>query len=459
MSRSFRRFGPLNFYREALGIALPVMLQQLIMSMVSLIDNFMVAGLGDTSMAAVNVSNQIFFVFIVMVNILCQAGGIYLAQFKGSGDSTGMRNAYRFKVLITLAAAALVFVLFWAIPEGLVSMLTMGNSSQEEIVPKGALYIRLISFTLGPMVISSAIGTSFREIGRPAVPLVISAAATVINTVGNWILIYGNLGVPRMEISGAAIATIIARCCEAAAYIVYVNRKKINFYSPFRRLLAVDWSLVRKILSKSVMMFISEISWITSETVMVALYNGRGGAETVAGMAAGWTIANIFMLLFGGIWTTAAVLVGGSLGAEKLEEARKRGAWIQSGAFVAGIFIAVVGIVISLLMVPLVFANLTLPARRIAIGLITAILCYFPIWAVLNAQFAICRSGGDTLMGLYTDGFVNFGGVIPGAFLLAVFTSIGPVGMFVILKLTDFIKYFIARYFYNKERWVKNLTV
>ncbi len=53
------RFGPLSFYREAITIALPVMLQQLIMSMVSLIDNFMVAGLGDISMAAVNVANNI----------------------------------------------------------------------------------------------------------------------------------------------------------------------------------------------------------------------------------------------------------------------------------------------------------------------------------------------------------------------------------------------------------------
>jgi putative MATE family efflux protein len=454
-----KRLGPLSFYRDAMSIALPVMLQQLIMSMVSLIDNFMVAGLGDFSMAAVNVSNQIFFIFIVFVNTICGAGGIYLAQFKGANDPEGMRHAYRFKVIFILGGGLVFFVLFWIMPEGLISLLTMGNSAQAEITPKGAEYLRIISFTLAPMGISSAIGSSFRETGRPRVPLIISAAATLINTAGNWILIYGNLGAPRLEVSGAAIATVIARTAELAAFLVYVNRKKIAFYSPFRFISLVDWALVKKILSRSVMIFISESSWICSETVMVALYNSRGGAETVAGMAAGWTIANIFMLLFGGIWTTASVLVGGSLGAGKLDEARSRGRWLISGAFIAGLTISVLGAAASFLLVPLVFSNLTANARGISLGLVLVILAYFPIWAILNAQFAICRSGGDTLQGLYTDAFINFFAVIPAAFLLAYLTSLGPVRMFALLRITDFLKLFIARHFYRAERWVKNLTV
>ena len=459
MSFLSNRLGPLYFYREALSIALPVMLQQLIMSMVSLIDNFMVAGLGDTSMAAVNVANHIFFIFIVLVNTICGAGGIYLAQFYGAKDPDGMKHAYRFKVILTLTGACVFFVLFWVVPEKLIFLMTMGNVSQAEIIPKGAHYLRLISFTLAPMAVSSAIGSSFRETGETRIPLYFSAAATLINTFGNWVLIYGNLGAPRLEVTGAAIATIIARLFEAAAFIIYVNRKKTAFYSPFRRLSAVDRSLIRRVISKSVMMFVSEASWIISETVMVAVYNGRGGAETVAGMASGWTIANIFMLLFGGIWTTAYVLVGGSLGAGRLEEARRRGVWLNTGAVIAGFTIAVLGSLVSLVLIPVVFSNLSPEARRIGLGLVLVILAYFPVWAFLNAQFAVCRSGGDTLMGLYTDATVNFGLVIPGAFLLARFTLTGPVAIFGILKLTDILKCFIARYFYRKERWVRNLTV
>jgi putative MATE family efflux protein len=461
MSLTVKYFGPLSFYRKAVAIALPVMLQQLIMGMVSLIDNFMVAGLGDVSMAAVNVTNQINFIFIVIVNTVCGAGGIYLAQFTGAKDAEGMRHAYRFKVIFACGVASVYFVLCWIIPRQMLAMMTMGNSAQDEIIDAGVRYLKLISFTLFPMAISAAIGTSFREIGLPKIPLIISAAATVVNTVGNWFLIYGNLGAPRLEVSGAALATILARLVEAEVFLLYVHRSrsgKAAFFVGFRGIFRVNRRLIMEILAKSGMMFLSEASWVSSETIMTALYNGRGGAEVVAGMAAGWTIANIFFLLFGGIGTTSAVLVGGSLGAGKLDEARKRGEWIKSGSVAAGCIIAAAGAVAAALLVPVVFSNLTDTARHISLGLVYVIFLYMPLWSLLNAQFAISRAGGDTALGMYVDVSVNTLLFVPGAFILALLTSLHPVTMFAILKLSDIFKYLIARHWYKKERWVRNLT-
>jgi Na+-driven multidrug efflux pump len=454
-----KHLGPKSFYREALTIALPVMLQQLIMSMVSLIDNFMVAGLGDVSMAAVNVTNQIIFICIVIVDTICAAGGIYLAQFNGAHGRNGMRHAFRFKVLFACAIAAVYFMLCFFIPRQLLSVMTMGNAVQDEIVSIGTRYITLIAFTLIPMAISMAIGSSYREMGLPKIPLIISAAATVVNTIGNWILIYGNLGAPRLEVTGAALATILARALEATTFLIYARRGKAPFCVGMRKLFLVNKRLIREILSHSGMMFLSQASYISSETIMIALYNGRGGAEGVAGMAAGFTIANIFVLLFGGIWTTSSVLEGGSLGAGKLDEARRRGEWIMSGSLVAGCIVAVTGAAAALALIPLVFSNLTLAARNISLGLVFVILAYMPLWGPLNALFAITRIGGDTALGMYVDLSVNTLLFIPGLFVLAFFTRLSPVTMFAILKLTDIVKYFMARHWYKKERWVKNLTV
>jgi putative MATE family efflux protein len=437
------------------------MLQQLIMSMVSLIDNFMVAGLGDVSMAAVNVTNQLNFIFIVIVNAVCGAGGIYLAQFNGAKNAEGMRHAYRFKVIFACAVAAVYFVFCWLIPRQMLGMMTMGNAARDEIIDAGVRYIKPISFTLFPMAISAAIGTSYRETGRPKIPLIISAAATVVNTIGNWFLIYGNLGAPRLEVTGAALATILARLVEVAVFLLYIRtspRERAQFFTGFRGLFQVDRRLIAEILGKSGMMFLSEASWVSSETIMTALYNGRGGAEVVAGMAAGWTIANIFFLLFGGIGTTSAVLIGGSLGAGKLNEARKRGEWIKSGSVVAGCIIAAAGAGAATILIPLVFSNLTDSARHISLGLVYVIIVYLPLWALLNAQFAISRAGGDTALGMYVDVSVNTLLFVPGAFALALFTPLPPVTMFAIVKVTDIVKYLMARHWYKKERWVRNLT-
>ena len=453
------RLGPVSFYREALAIALPVMLQQLIMSLVSLVDSFMVAGLGDVSMAAVNVTNHINFIFFVIVNTICQAGGIYLAQFNGAKDGEGMKNAYSFKLIFSFCASILYFTVCHIFPHDLIALMTMDNAAQEEIVIIGSGYLRLVSWTYFSMILSMSIATSFREIARPKIPLFISGAATVISTIGNWILIYGNLGAPRLEVTGAAISTIIARCFEGAAFLSYAIYSKTPFFAGLKRLFVIKKDLIKEIFFKSGMIFASEMSWIASETLMIAMYNRRGGAEVVAGMAAGWTIANIFFLLFGGLWTASSVLVGGALGGGNLDEARRRAGWIKWGGIAAGMIIAIPGAVLSSVLVPLVFSNLTAGARANCLGLVLVILVYLPLWCLINVQFAISRAGGDTALGMYTDVSVNVLLFAPGSVLLSLFTTLAPVPMFALLKLTDFVKMFIARYLLRKEKWVKNLTV
>ena len=459
MFRLRQRFGPWSFYREALAVALPVMLQQFIMSMVSLVDSFMVAGLGDVSMAAVNVVNHFFFVFFVVINVIAIAGGIYIAQFRGANDSEGMKHAFRFKIIFTVAIAVLVFFLYRNFSRPMIALMTMGNAAQEEIVAVGSVFIKLIAWTFVPTAISLSIGTCYREIARPKIPLVISIIATLMNTFGNWVLIYGNLGAPRLEVRGSAYATIIARSFEVTTLIIYAARTKAPFFPAFTKFFNVSVKMIKEILVKSGMVFVSEFSFVSSETIMVAMYNRRGGAEVVAGMAAGWTIANIFFLLFNGIQIAATVLIGGSLGANKLDQARQRTEWLKSGSLAAGLFMALPGAVLVFLIVPVVFSHLSAAARANCLGLVLVILAYLPIWGLLNVQYAISRAGGDTAMGMYTDLIVNTFLFAPTAFILSFLTTIAPVPMFAILKISDIVKTFICRHLLRKERWVRNLAV
>lgn len=449
--------GPWSFYKEALAIAVPVMLQQAIQSLVSLVDNFMVAALGDAKMAGVNVTNQINFVYLVMLFTISGAGGIYMSQFKGAKDVEGMRQAFRFKALSTMTISILYFAMCQAMPETLVSLMTMGNAAQAEIVEHGAGYLRIVSWMFVPIGISQAIGSAFREIGRPTVPLAISVVATLVNTFLNWVLIYGNLGAPRLEIAGAAIATNIARGVELAAFVLYARGVKAPFFVGLRELARVRWPLFKEILRKSSLMLFSETSWVVSETVTTALYNGRGGAEVVAGMSAGWAIANIFFLVFTGIHAATGVTIGSLLGADRLDEARQRARWMQSGAVIAGAALALVQVA-SIAAVPLVFMNLTKDATRITAGLLLVISAYLPLWSLLNSQFAISKAGGDTMMGFAVDVGVSYLIFIPGAFALATLTGVGPVVMYGVVKLSDFAKWAIARWWLSRELWVRNLA-
>ena len=204
-------FGTRHFYTRALSIALPVMAQLLVQSFVSLIDNFMVAGLGDIKMAGVNTAGMIIFVFIILVNTLCSAGGIFMSQFRGAKDSEGMQQSLRFKLLLT-GTAGLAFTIIGLIaPRGLFRLMLTVNTDAEPIIDQAVRYSRAVALSGIPMVFSQSLASSLREIEIVRPPLVISVIATLVNTFFNWVFIFGNLGSPRLEVEGAGIATVIAR--------------------------------------------------------------------------------------------------------------------------------------------------------------------------------------------------------------------------------------------------------
>ena len=280
-----KQFGPASFYAQALKIAIPVMAQMLIQNLVSLIDNFMVAGLGDVKMSGVNICGQILFVFMVLMNTFSMAGGIFLTQFFGAADKNGMRQSFCFKLWTGLLVVAIFSIACFVLPRQILGLMVRGNLQAEIILDQGERYMRIIGFMGIPWMISAMISSSLREIGQVKVPLVISIIATFVNTFFNWVFIYGNLGAPRLEVRGAAIATVIARSVEAIIFIIWMMKNKPAFIIKLFDLFKINFKLFGDILKKAWMIMLSEMVWVIAETITTALYNGRGGADVVSGMS------------------------------------------------------------------------------------------------------------------------------------------------------------------------------
>ena len=143
-------FGPASFYKKALLIALPVMLQMLIQNMVSLSDNFMVSGLGDVKMSGVNISGQILFVFMVLLNTICTAGGIFMSQYYGAGDKRGMRQALSFKAVLAAAAIVLYLLVCMVFPRQVLALMVVGNSQADAILDEAVKYMSSWASTVFP---------------------------------------------------------------------------------------------------------------------------------------------------------------------------------------------------------------------------------------------------------------------------------------------------------------------
>ncbi len=448
--------GTWSFYKRAISIALPVMAQQLIQNLVSLIDNFMVAGLGDIKMSGVNVAGQIFFIFFVMMMTICSSGGIFMSQFRGSGDKEGMQQVFRFKLIVTGLLGIAFALLCFAAPRKLFWLMVTKNVDADAILDQSQIYSRAVALSFIFAVFSQSIATSLREIEMVRAPLFISVFATLVNTFFNWLLIYGHLGLPRLEVAGAGYATVIARASELLIFLIYISIKKPDFLFPIKKFFSIRLNLAFTILKKSVVILYSELFWVISETVSNALYNTRGGADVVSGMAAGFAIANLIFISMGGITTSTGVIMGMELGAGNMEKCRSYKNWIITGALIFGFVFMLFGFLTTFL-IPLVFGNLSLTSRKYAFGLIMVASLYLPLWGLINAQFAITRSGGDTKTGAICDtvGNLLFLGIM---IVLTFLTQMGPVALYTFSKLSDFPKTILAHFLLKKERWLVNLT-
>lgn len=448
-------FGDMQFYKRALLIGVPVMLQSLIQSLVSLIDSFMVAGLGDIKMSGVNISGQILYIFMVLQGAVCTSGGIFLTQFSGAQDKKGMQQSFAFKLVASFSMLIFYFLVTMVFTREILGLMVIGNTEADLILDQGKEYMYLMGFIGVQAIVSYVLASSYREIGKVKAPLFFSVIGALVNTVLNFGLIYGNFGLPRLEVKGAAYATIVAKTVEMVLFIAYTIKVKPDFFD-LSALKHINFKLFGQILRKGSMVILSQMMWIVSETISAAIYNGRGGADVVSGMAASFAISNLIFISFGGIVTATGVIIGKSLGSNQLEQARQEKVWMLSAAVVFGCFMGLIGLCTTAL-VPIVFGSLSQGAQNICKTMLRMISLLVPLWIYINTQLAISRAGGDTKVCMWVDGAITMV-MLPILFLMAAFTDWSPLTMYLAVKLLDIGKVMIAHFELKKERWVVNLS-
>lgn len=459
MTQTFRQkyFGSWSFYKSAIAIALPVMTQMLIQSLVSLVDNFMVAGLGDIKMSGVNVAGQILYVFQVLINSICVAGGIFMSQFFGADNERGMKQSLVFKFVLALIGIGIYMFCCMVIPYQILSLMVRNNSDAGAILSVGTQYMFIMGFSGIPATISAVLASALREIGDVKPPLVISVCATFLNTFLDWLLIYGKFGLPVMEVRGAAIATFIAMSLEMAVFIVYIFKKKPPFLLR-KKDLFIDHALFFKMLRKCLMTIFSEMILVVSGTYMTALFNSRGGADVVSGMASSFAIANLFFVAFSGITTAIGVMLGKTLGHGDLDQALKDKNRLLMAAMLFGVIMGVIGMM-TIALIPLVFGSLSNSAQSICREMVFGIALFMPVMVYVNAQYAVSRAGGDTRSVLFVDCLTTVLLILVGILFTTKYTQLGPVTMYMICRCVDFIRIIVAGVLLKKGRWLKNLTV
>lgn len=457
-----RKFvGDRAFYRRAMAVALPIIIQNAITNFVSMLDNIMVGQVGTLQMSGVSIVNQLLFVFNLCIFGATAGAGIFTAQFHGSRNTDGIRHTLRFKLLISLLITGIGLGIFLAWGKPLIGLYLQGEGDPAEAaqaMEHGLSYLKVMLWGLLPFAICNSYSGTLRETGQTVVPMVGGISAVLLNLVLNYILIFGHFGAPRLGVQGAAIATVISRYAELLIVVgwTHFNPEKNPFIRGALRSFRIPGELLRVIIRKGMPLLINEFLWSSGMAILNQCYS-TCGLDVVPAMNINTTIFNVASVAFLSLGNSVGIIMGQMLGANTPEaEVRDTNRKLIALSVAAGSVVAVILVSVSGVF-PNVFKT-TPQVRQLATALICISAAAMPLNSIANATYFTLRSGGQTMVTFLFDSCFVWSLCVPLAFCLSRFTGIGIIPLYAILQATELFKCTIGIFMLKQGKWIRNLT-
>lgn len=441
-----------EFFKKIAFIALPIAIQSVIASSLSLVDNLMVGRLGEAELAAVGIATQIYFVHWMLVFGFTSGVSTYMAQFLGAKDERGMKKT----IGIALAVCFSVSVIFFLVAEFFSAYVMRIFTSDELLIKMGADYIKIAAPSLLTVSITVPFQTALRVTKQTHIPLFISIAVFSTNTFLNYCLIFGNFGMPKLGVSGASLATMIARTLEILTVLTVVFVFKNRVSAGLSVYFSWNRQLFLRVIKNAVPTMLNETLWGLGNAMYVAAY-ARLGVTAYAAVQVGTVINSLFSMAGFSLGDAALILVGEKLGEGDTKYALELGKKILKTAIVTGIIFGIGLIAVSQKLVPLF--DLTEKGREYAI-IIIAIDAVFLALVLYNGicVVGLLRAGGDTLFAMLIETGSIWLYAVPMAFATALLFHLPVYLVMFCVKTEEILKCAILTKRVISQKWVKNIV-
>lgn len=454
--------GDKAFYRRVLMVALPIIFQNLITNLVSLVDNIMVGQLSTGQISAVTIANNnLLFIFNLCLFGGAAGAGIFTTQFYGSQDMEGIRHTFRFKMLICLVLTVLGAGVFFFFSDPLIGMYLQGDGDAAvaaETLYYGRKYLYIMLLGLLPFALTNAYASTLRECGYPSVPMVAGLIAMGANLIGNYILIFGKFGAPQMGVAGAAVSTVIARYVEMAIVIAWthMNPKKNPYVVGLYRSFYIPADVLKAVAIKGMPLLLNEGLWSSGMAVLNQSYSVCG-LDVVPALSIAITITNLTAVVFRSLGNTVGILMGQMMGAGRSkEEIKDHNNKMTALCVFCGVVFGLFTILISKWF-PSIY-NTTDSVRSLATFMIIVWSAFMPLQAYFFPVYFTLRAGGKTMVTFFFDCGTVWTLCIPVVYILCHFTPLTIFPIFIACQFIDLIKAVIGFFLMKSGSWIQNLA-
>ena len=441
-----------RFYRLLFSIALPIAVQNLITFMVSMVDTLMVGALGEIQLSAVSIANNLFFVLTILMFGLAGGSNIMISQYWGKGNVKTIHKilAIMYRVCLLITGIFIFIALF--LPKYFMGIFT----TDKAVIDFGASYLRIVCIGYLFYSITNCTIMMLRSVKTVSISIIVYTASLVVNSILNWIFIFGNLGAPELGIRGAAIATVCARITEFSIVLVFmfIYERKIGL--KIEHLLKLDKEILKDYVGLCTPVLCNELLWAIGAS-MISVIVGRMGTEVVAANSINGVAHQFVTVFILGMSNATAVIIGNTIGEGKKEKAKEY-------AYSIGIFSVVMGCISGLMILlikPFVvnFYNVSYSTKLIAMEIMTVTSGIIVFQSLAsNFMMGVLRGGGDAKFVLINDLIFMWLVAIPGGFFVAFVLELPVALVFLVIKCDEILKSLTSVYRVISGKWVNDVT-
>ena len=435
--------------KEIVRLALPIALQQFMTALVGACDAIMLGKLSQDAMSAVSLATQVTFVFNLFMFAFMAGENMFVAQYYGKGDYTGISQVFSLvtKICGCIAVVFLAGTLFF--PEQLMRILT----NEETLVVLGSEYLRVIGISYVFSGIAQTFLAIMKNCGAVNMSTLINGVMVILNIALNAVFIFGLSGFPKMGIKGAALATVLATVVQFLWSVGYVlcriRAVKFSLRSCEKKLFGRFWQ-------KTVPLLINNLAWGIGFS-MYSVIMGHLGTDAVAANGIANISKNLVVCFCLGLGNAGSIIVGNRLGADRLQEAKEVGETLTKTAIIAGIVSGLVLVALSPFITKMV--DLT-PTARGYLQKMLLISSYYIAGKSVNCMTigGIFAAGGDSKFGMLCDSVTLWCIIVPLGCICAFILKLPVMVVYFVLNLDEIIKLPVVYKHYKKYKWIKNLT-
>lgn len=430
--------------KKVISLIVPIALQQLLLAAVSAGDSLMLGFVNGDAMAAVSLAANIEFIENLFLSAVVGGATILAAQYWGKHETKPIEEIFGL-ILRLSAVISLVFTTAaLTLPEQLMRLFT----DEAALIPLGADYIRMATGSYLLTGVSQCFLCIMKATGQTKRSVLINSFALTLDTVLNAVFIFGF----GMGAQGAALTTSITRLIELTIVLACAGGMAVKprLFSRIPSTLRGDF------LHCSLPHLVNSLLWGIGTSVYAAII-GHLGAAVTAAYAVAAIVRNLSASLGRGACQGTQIVLADTLGADKIQEAKRLGAHLSllsvaGGSLCAGL-VFLTGPLLSFLM------KLSDAARADLWSMICVSALY--VWVQCFNMVVVCgvfAAGGDTAFDAYSVAVTMWILIIPLALAAAFWWGWSPLAVYLILSMDEIVKVPWILVHYKKYKWLKNIT-